>query len=239
MEHKRLSFAEHVEELLNRTYICLFSIILLSILSLPLTPYVISVFEVLVPEGVKVVILSPFENLIVLFELAFVCGMVLSAPIIIYEVFKFVLPALYPHEKKILYTYVLSSIALFILGSLFAFRVVLPLMYRVCFEIFPASSVKFFSLKSLVEQTLILMLSFGLAFNTPLAMTLPVLLNFYDPSFYKENRAIAYTILAIIGVVFLTPRTTTILDLVVVLVLIVLYELGVILSKVMTKVVKG
>jgi len=239
MESKELSFIEHVEELLSRTYVCLFSIILLSILSLPLTPYVVSIFKELVPRDVEVIILSPFDNLIVLFELAFVCGTVFSTPIIIYEALRFVVPALYPHEKKILYTYVPLSIGLFSIGLLFAFKIVLPLMYDVCFAIFPGSAIKFFSLRSLIEQTLLLMVAFGLAFNTPLVMTLPVFLNLCDPSFYEGNRAVAYTVLAIIGVVFLTPRTTTILDLVVVLVLIVLYELGIIMSKVMIKIVKG
>lgn len=237
--NRELSFAEHIEELLSRTYVCLFSIILLSILSLPLTPYVVSAFKELVPKDVEVVVLSPFDNLIVLFELAFVCGIALSTPVVIYEALRFVVPALYPREKKILYTYIPLSIGLFSIGLSFAFKVVLPLMYDVCFAIFPGSAVKFFSLRSLIEQTLLLIVAFGLAFNTPLVMTLPVLLNFYDPSLYEENRAVAYTILAIIGVVFLTPRTTTVLDLVVVIVLIVLYELGVIMSKIMTKVVKG
>lgn len=232
---KRAPLSEHLEELLHRMYIALAALIVCSILCLPLVPYTIRFMkENLLPPDVELVALSPFDNIIALFEMTFVLGFILSFPVILYEVLKFIVPALYEHELKVLYLTMPLGILLFLLGASLGFKLILPTMYSICSKV-RLGQTTIFSLRSFIEYTIMLLLGFGLSFELPLVMAVLNLLGIIPVEAFKENRPVSYIVLAIIGIVFLTPEATTILDLIATFLLIGLYELGIFVSELVEK----
>ncbi|GEM_PF-2195757 len=232
MSKQEAPFEEHLEELFRRMRICISSIIVCSIACLPFSPMIVEYLRTtLVPDNVKLMVLDPFEAVISFIEISFMLGIVISMPLIIYHTIKFVSPGLYEHEKRLVYRVIAIGSLLFVAGTLVCAYVVLPMLYRFCYDIAGGSVTLFFSLRNLIEYTIAMMIGFGLAFQMPLAVAFLIMTNVLSVEVLTKNRAVAYILLALVSVLFLTPETTTLADLLVTIILIVLYELGIILSK--------
>ena len=127
----------------------------------------------MLPTGVKVITLSPFDPLVASAQVSLFLAIAIALPIVLWEFWAFVSPGLYEHEKRFLKASVLPSIILFALGALFAYLVIIPVIFK--FYVFYANALGIeptIGLRQFVQTVLALMLSMGLAFQTPLVMAL-------------------------------------------------------------------
>ncbi len=232
---KEAPISEHIEELVHRINVALIALIICSILCIPLVPHAVKFMrKELLPSDIEVVALNPFDNIIALFEVAFTLGFILAFPVILYEALKFITPALYGHELKLLYWILPLGLFLFLLGVLIGFKLILPTMYAFCSEVLLGQST-IFSLRAFIEYTILLLLSFGVAFELPLIMAMLSWFNIASIEAFKENRMIAYIVLALIGIILLTPEATTLLDVLATALMIGLYELGIFISAIVKR----
>jgi len=127
----------------------------------------------MVPRGVEIITLSPFDPLLAAAQVSLFLAIVIALPIILWEFWAFVSPGLYEHEKRTLKASVLPAMGLFALGALFAYLIVIPVMFDFFLLYAKALNVApTISLRSFVQFILALMFSMGLAFQTPLIMVL-------------------------------------------------------------------
>jgi sec-independent protein translocase protein TatC len=94
---EKMHITEHLEELRYRLIVCIISIVVCSIGGYFITPEIIGLLTK--PVG-ELIFLKPTEALMVRIKLALFTGCILSAPVILYQIWEFVKPGLYPHEKR-------------------------------------------------------------------------------------------------------------------------------------------
>ena len=128
------SLISHLLELRDRL---LRSIIVLLVIFIPLALVANDLYEILakplmeqLPEGTTMIATEPHAPFFVPFKFAFAVSFALAIPYLLYQLWAFVAPGLYRHEKRMVYPLMISSTALFYLGIAFSYFVVFPLIFK-------------------------------------------------------------------------------------------------------------
>ncbi|KGQ61759.1 twin-arginine protein translocation system subunit TatC [Gallibacterium anatis 7990] len=114
-------------------------------------------------------IVAPFFTPI---KLTAITAIFLSVPYILYQVWAFIAPALYKHEKRLIYPLLVSSTLLFYVGVAFAYYVVFPLVFAFLTKTAPESVAIATDISSYLDFVLTLFLAFGICFEVPVAIIL-------------------------------------------------------------------
>jgi len=207
------SFLEHLEDLRKVIYRIIFCLLLL----LPLTTYFASyIIEFLVryscPVGLKLNYFSPLEPVWVEIKTALAASAFLGFPYIIYEIWKFVAPGLYKHEKNFAFRLVLSSWLLFIIGIAFAFYSVLPLVMKFAVSLQKDYLCPTIGLQNFIGMTAMMMLGFGVMFQFPVAIFLLVRTRLVRLETLRKQRALMVIIILVLSALLApTPDVVTLL----------------------------
>lgn len=146
-------------------------------------------------------ILSPFLTPI---KLALVASIFLSMPFIFFQVWGFIAPGLYKHERKLVMPLVISSTILFYLGVLFAYYVVFPLVFAFLSKISPEGVNAMPDIAAYLDFILTLFFAFGLAFEIPIATIILVWMGMVTPEQLTKKRPYVIVGAFVVGM-FLTP----------------------------------
>ncbi|MCD6506860.1 twin-arginine translocase subunit TatC [Candidatus Poribacteria bacterium] len=178
--------------------------------------------------NVDIIITGPLESFLALLRISLATGTVMAAPVLLYEIWAFVLPALKPHEKR----YALPLFALltffFIIGAFFAFFVVAPIGLEVFANLwggYHSGLRNLWTLNRYVTFITKLILGFGAAFELPIVMAFISYIGIIDSNGFRERRRYAIVLIMLLSA-FLTPS-----DVLTMLLmagpLMALYELGI------------
>ncbi|MGW8187337.1 MAG: twin-arginine translocase subunit TatC [Desulfobacterales bacterium] len=236
-EESKLPFTAHLEELRKRLIICFVAVGIGFVISYGFKEYL---FQILVHPLVKV--MRPGDSLIftglpeaffTYLKVAFLAGLMLSAPVIIYEFWVFVAPGLYDKEKRLLLPIVFLSTFFFIGGALFGYFLVFPWGFKF-FLGFASDTIRPMpSMKEYLGFSAKLLLAFGLVFELPLLLTFLARLGIVSVEFLKKNRKYAILIF-FIGAAILTPPDV-VTQVMMALPLILLYEISIIGARIFGK----
>ncbi|MGH8547927.1 MAG: twin-arginine translocase subunit TatC [Methylococcales bacterium] len=138
------------------------------------------------------------------FKLALVVAVFLSVPLILYQVWAFVAPGLYRHEKKFVLPLLVASTLLFYLGIAFAYFVVFPLIFVFLTAAAPEGVQVMTDISSYLDFVLALFFAFGASFEVPIATILLVSVGLVTPKALAEKRPYVIVAAFVIGA-FLTP----------------------------------
>lgn len=164
------------------------------------------------------------------FKLTFFAAFFIAMPVVLYQVWSFVAPGLYKKEKRFAIPLLASSIILFYMGIAFAYFVVFPLMFGFFTSVAPEGVEVQTDIAQFLDFITTIVFAFGLAFEVPVATVLIVWTGLTTPE--KLGKARPYVFLgAFIMGMFLTPPDVISQTLLAVPVY-VLYELGIVMSKV-------
>jgi len=160
-------------------------------------------------------VLSVTDPLIIIFEVSFYAGIVITFPILLYYVAQFVLPALTVHERRIVAPSILLSFGLFVVGVLFCYYFVLPQTLGFFFGF--AKSLQWaptWQVRDYFAFVTQITLAFGLAFELPIVVLLLVYLRVLTSGFLRRTRPFAIVIILCLAVVIApTPDVITFLSL--------------------------
>jgi sec-independent protein translocase protein TatC len=156
--------------------------------------------------------ITPMEPVLVKLKISFVVGLVAALPIVLWQLWSFILPALQKNEKVYLYVLVPASPILFIAGAAFAYFFVLPVGLK--FLLFAGGgaveSTPFVTKSSYLNFILTFILSFGLVFQLPVILLLLIRLGVLNPNTLAKYRKWAFFIILILAVIISpTPDPTT------------------------------
>ncbi len=161
-------------------------------------------------------------------------GIIIASPYIIYELWKFIKPALYEHEKKQGLTFIFVSTSLFILGILFGYFIITPLSvnflgnYFVTDEI--VNNIDLSSYNTLVRTTV---LANGVVFEMPILIYFLSKMGLVDDKFLKQNRKYALILILLLAAVITPPDIIS--QIIVAIPLLILYEFSIYVAKVVGK----
>ncbi len=171
-----MSLGDHLEELRMRLIRALAGLIVGTVICLFVGSYIIAFIEKpyigVMGADARLQILAPAEGFISYIKIALVSGLILSSPWVFYHVWMFVAAGLYPNEKRYVHLAAPFSAALFVIGALFFIMVVAPLTlgFLVKFNQRVLGVSSNFTFANYISFVTMLMLVFGIAFQTPVAI---------------------------------------------------------------------
>jgi len=158
-------------------------------------------------------------------------GVVLAFPVVLYQAWMFLTPALYKREKRLLSAALGGGVVLFAVGAAFAFFVVLPLSLPMLFRLFGTALDPMITAESYFDLVFSLVITFGVAFELPVVVLLLAAARLVTPAFLRKYRR--HAIVAILSVgAFLTPGGDVIPTIALAVPLYGLYELSVLTAHV-------
>lgn len=185
------------------------------------------------PQGTSMIATSIVAPFMAPLKLALLAGLFLAMPYVLYQVWAFVAPGLYKHEKRFAVPLVVSSIVLFYAGVAFAYFVVFPLMFAFLTSAAPQGVQVMTDMTNYLDFVLLLFFAFGIAFEIPIATVLLAATGLVKIETMTKNRG--YVILGIFVVAaFLTPPDA-VSQCFMAVPMYVLYEGGIIMSRVLLK----
>ena len=180
------------------------------------------------PQGhlIATQIVSPF---FVPFKLAFMAAMLIGVPYFLYQLWAFVAPALYGHERRLIWPFLFASALLFYAGMAFAYFIIFPMLFQFLSGVAPQGVMLSPDINEYLDFTTKLLLIFGGLFEIPIVMVLLVSTNLVTCKRLSAMRSYAIVGAFIIGMLIAPPDvlSQTILAVPVWL----LYEFGIILSR--------
>lgn len=179
----------------------------------------------LIPEH-KLVYTHPSEGFTVILDTGVTIGLVFASPVIIYQIWAFLAPALKPHEKRVGIAVLYSGVALFIAGAALAYFVVIPLALPWLFDFGGPSLVPLITAEDYFDFVFSMVLTFGLGFELPIVILALAALNIVTPQFLTKYRRHAIVLIVIAGA-FLTPGDMVWTTIALAVPLYALYELSV------------
>ncbi|MEX2476396.1 twin-arginine translocase subunit TatC [Marinobacter sp.] len=162
-------------------------------------------------------------------KLALVLAVFLAIPVILYQLWSFVAPGLYAHEKRLAFPLLFTSVLLFYLGAAFAYFVVFPLVFGFFTAIGPEGVVELPDITSYLNFVLKMFFAFGIAFEIPIATILLVLTGATTPADLAAKRPYIVVGCFVIGMLLTPPDIISQTLLAVPMWL--LFEMGIIFSR--------
>lgn len=225
-----MGLLEHLEELRERLIKSAIALIIAILFSLFFTGRLLKVL--ISPMGeLKPVFLRPTEMIITYLRVAFIAGVALAMPVIVYQLVKFILPALYPHERRYLYWLIPSATFSFLAGLAFAYFVMLPFAVKYLLTFGGDVARAQWTIGEYINFVTNFLFWMGMTFELPLVIYFLSKLGLISPAWLSRNRKYAIVVIAIIAAV-ITPTPDPFNMSLVMIPLILLYEAGVLISKI-------
>jgi len=229
-EDDKIPFTSHLEELRRRLIIAFIAVAVGFVASYGFKE---QLFEILVrplklvmAEGDTLIFTNLPEAFFTYLKVAFLTGIGLASPVIIYQFWMFVAPGLYDKEKRVLLPIVFLSTLFFLGGALFGYFIVFPFGFEF-FLGFATDTIRPMpSMKEYLGFAAKLLLAFGIVFELPLVITFMAKLGLVTVPFLKRNRKYAVLIF-FIGAAILTPPDV-VTQIMMALPLMLLYEISII-----------
>jgi sec-independent protein translocase protein TatC len=185
------------------------------------------------PKGASMIATSVVAPFTTPLKLSLLVALFLAMPYVLYQVWAFVAPGLYRHEKRFAVPLVVSSIVLFYSGVAFAYFVVFPLMFGFLTSIAPQGVQMMTDMSDYLDFVLLLFFAFGIAFEIPVATVLLAATGLVKIDTMANNRG--YVLLGIFVIAaFLTPPDA-ISQCFMGVPMYLLYEIGIVMSRVLLK----
>lgn len=223
----------HLLELRNRLLRCIVCVLVVfctlvywandiyTLLATPLTSNL--------PEGATMIatnVATPFFTPI---KLTIVTSIFLSVPFILYQMWAFVAPALYKHEKRLVYPLLVSSTLLFYCGVAFAYYVVFPLVFGFLTSTAPEGVQMATDISSYLDFVLTIFMAFGICFEVPVAIILLCWAGITTPEDLRSKRPYIIVAAFVIGMLLTPPDVFS--QTLLAIPMCLLFEVGVICAK--------
>jgi len=178
-------------------------------------------------EGLQLIYLSPPEAFMANLRLALISGLVLSSPIIIYELMAFIFPGLLKEEKVFFVAVLFGIVILFAAGVAFAYIIVFPFTIRFFLQFASVELEPKFTVTEYISFLFSFHLGFGLVFQLPLLTWALGKIGLISSGFLKRNRKVALLVMLVLSAVITPPDIIS--QVVMVFPLALLYEIGIIM----------
>jgi sec-independent protein translocase protein TatC len=180
-------------------------------------------------ENASIISTKLTATFIVPFKITLFCAFIISLPLIFWQIWLFVSPGLYRKEKFFIFWALLMSYILFMLGSLFVYNLVFPIIFNFFISMTPDEVNLMVDMSSYLEMIIALFLAFGFAFQIPIILVTLVKFRWVSLKSIQKNRPFLIVVAFIFGAIFTPPDVIS--QILLALPMIFLFELGIIFSK--------
>ena len=230
-------FITHLLELRDRL---LRTVIFLIVIFAAIFPFANEIYHFLatpllahMPTGssmIAVEVISPFLTPL---KMAMYAALLVGMPYLLYQLWAFVAPGLYQHEKRLAMPLLISSIVLFYAGVAFAYFVVFPLVFNFLVNVAPEGVAVMTDINKYLDFVLALFFAFGLAFEVPVATIILIAMGITTADSLVEKRPYIIVGAFVIGMLLTPPDVIS--QIMLALPMWVLFETGIIMSRILIK----
>ena len=222
-EAREISLVGHLTELRRRIIIMVVAIVIASCVCYY---FVDDLMALLVAPAGKLYYMRPTEAFFTYMKVALVAGVVVASPVVFYQIWSFVAPALSDRERKLTNWILPAAVALFAGGISFCYAFVLPAAIKFFIGFSTEELQPLFSFGQYVDFVISFIIPFGVIFETPLIITILGYFNLITSKFLKAKRKIFILLAFIIGAV-VSPTPDVFSQSMIALPMILLYESGI------------
>ena len=227
------SFITHLIELRNRLLKIVLGFVLVFI---ALFPFANKIYALLaapmlakLPEGGQMIATAVTTPFFIPMKVAMMAAFVIALPHTLYQIWAFVAPGLYAHEKKLMVPVIAASSLLFLAGMCFAYFAVFPTVFGFIVSSAPAGVAVMTDIGEYLDFVMTLFMAFGLAFEVPIAVVLIARFGWVTIAQLKEARSYVIVGAFVLGAIFTPPDIISQFMLAVPLWL--LYEVGILVAQ--------
>jgi sec-independent protein translocase protein TatC len=188
-------------------------------------------------QGMKIegtmIFTSVAEAFFTYMKVAFIAGIILTSPFLLYQVWAFVAPGLYQHEKRYAVPFLLGGSAFFALGVLFAYYVAIPMGFKFLLGYATDFIKPMPSMKEYLSFSIKFLLAFGLVFEFPVVLVLLARIGVINAGMLSRQRKYAILLIFIFAAVVTPPDLIS--QVLMAIPLMILYELSIVLSRIFGK----
>jgi sec-independent protein translocase protein TatC len=231
-EEKRMGFLDHIEEIRSRLFISLIAILVTTVVAYVFSDQILFILSAPanLPKDTTLVALSPMDGFMIHFRIALYGGLVLAAPIWIFQIMRFIEPGLLPNEKRWLIPGVIAILVLFVLGNAFGYMM-LSNMMTVLFAMF-GSEIKYLpSADSYISFVVYFLVAIGISFEMPIALLILIRMGLVSPQYLRKQRRIAYFILFVFAELITPVSDPLVAPMVVMVPMVILFEIALFFSR--------
>ena len=227
------SFVSHLLELRSRLLKIVIGLVVSIVVFLPfsneLYTWLAQPLLKQMPAGTHMIATAVTTPFLVPMKVATLVGIVASLPYTLYQAWAFVAPGLYEHERRFIGPLIVASTALFLMGMSFAYFFVFPVLFGFVATSAPQGVSVMTDIGSYLDFVTTMFVSFGVAFEVPIAVLLLVKFNLVKVSALKEARSYVIVGAFIIGAILTPPDVIS--QVVLAVPLWLLYEAGVLVAQ--------
>lgn len=183
----------------------------------------------LVDQGQEMLIIGPVAPFLIPMKLTLMVAFLIALPYLFYQLWSFVAPGLYKHEKRLIYPLIASSIFLFYLGIAFVYYILLPMMFKIIPQFAPEVAVFSPDIAQYLDFTIMMFMAFGFGFEMPIATILLISTGMTTAEKLKSKRPYVIVGAFVIGMLLTPPDIISQIMLAIPMWL--LFEVGIIFSK--------
>ncbi|WP_326909520.1 twin-arginine translocase subunit TatC [Sedimentibacter sp. MB31-C6] len=230
-----MGIIEHLSELRKRIFVIVIVFLTVAVVGFNFCDDLVALLVDKAKEiGYQMVYIAPGELFSQYIRLAIVGGLVLSSPVILFEVWLFVKPALMKKEKTTMFLSLLAGLICFLLGTLFAYFVVVPVTLTFFISVDQNHSIQpTITIQNFVSFVLTTLITFGAIFEMPVVTILLSELGLLKTEWLIKSRKAVIVVIFIIGAIITPPDIIS--QILVALPMILLFEISVLISRVIRK----
>jgi len=203
------SLVSHLLELRTRLLRAVLAVALVFLALLPLADRLYSwLAEPLLatlPTGGQLIAIEVTSTFFVPMRLAFFAALMLAMPVVLYQLWAFVAPGLYAHEKRLARPLLLAATALFYAGCAFTYFLLLPVMFAYLNSIAPPGVAMMTDIGRYLDFVLVMFLAGGISFEVPVAVMVAVILGWVTPAQLSAWRGYVVVAIFIIAAIITPP----------------------------------
>ena len=226
------TFISHLIELRDRL---LKAVIAWIVLFVCLFPFASELYALLaqplldkLPEGGQMIATEVVTPFFVPVKVAMMTAFLGALPVILYQVWSFIAPGLYKHERKLIIPMVFASLVLFACGMAFAYFLVFPVVFGFIVGIAPVGVAVMTDIDKYLDFVITMFLAFGITFEVPIVVIALALTGMVEIEKFKQARPYVIVGAFVIGAIFTPPDVIS--QVMLALPLWFLYELGIVLA---------
>jgi sec-independent protein translocase protein TatC len=236
---KVMGLLEHVDELRSRAFKSVLAILLLFVIAFYFSEHILNFLKTpliaVLPAGANVLhFTGPMDVFMAQCKLALFVSMVMGCPIWLYQLWRFVEPALYAHEKKYALPFMVSAVLLFVGGVSFCYFVMVPWSLKYLIGLGQTVATPIITVSDYMSLLTLLMLGFGLIFETPIILIVLSMVGVISAQSLKENRRIVMVGIFIAAAI-ITPTPDPVGQLIMAIPMWLLYELSIFIIQIIDK----
>jgi len=231
-------FISHLLELRTRLLRMIAGVLLVFVV---LLPFANPIYELVakpllarMPTGSQMVAIDPVSPFMAPMKLTLIAALFIAVPWVLYQIWAFVAPGLYQHEKRLAVPMLLASTLLFYGGMAFAYYIVLPVFFAFIVSTAPTGVAVMTDISKYLDFVLTLFVAFGAAFEVPVAVVLLVMLGVIGPEALIAKRPYVIIAAFAIGMV-LTPGSDVVSQTLLAVPIWLLFEIGVLVSRLLAR----